>query len=63
MTLEQKQEYLEMETIHQGHFDDQVIDDTKTRVWVSRCESGQDGQPLVTIEQLFSNGWEIVDKL
>jgi len=63
MTKEQKNEYLEKESLHSGQFDNLVLDEPSTRVWVSRVENDEDNEPIVTIEQLFSNGWEVVDTL
>jgi hypothetical protein len=63
MENEQKDEILKMKTIHTGQFDDLVSEDKMTRIWVSRCEEGEDGRPLVSIENLINGNWVITSKL
>lgn len=49
-------------TIHVGQFDDQKIDSSRVRVWVSRCELGKDSKDLVTKEEYnhAKGTWETV---
>lgn len=62
MDKSHKDYFLTRETISQGHFDNLVMEDDFTRIWVSRVEEGADGKPLVTIEHLIEGVWQIVDK-
>jgi len=63
MDIEHKNYYLSKETIHQGHFDNLVMQDDMAKVWVSRCEWGEDGQPLVSMEHLIDGKWQVTDSL
>lgn len=63
MDIAHKEYYLEQPTIHQGHFDNLVMEDLHTRVWVSRVESGEDGRPLVSVEHLINGAWVVTDSL
>lgn len=54
----------EMETIHEGHYDNLKIDTGSMRVWLSRMTVA-DGMPYnnqVTIEILENGQWVTVDK-
>jgi len=55
--------FIKQKSIHSGHFDELVMEDSFCKVWVSRCETGSDGQPLVTIEHLIAGRWETTDTL
>lgn len=57
MDIEHKSYYLSLPTIHSGHFDNLVSEDSITRVWVSRVEEGKDSKPLVSIETLINGAW------
>ena len=41
---------LNKKTLEQSQADDLKIDNDEIRVWISRCENGADGQPLMTVE-------------
>ena len=50
-------------TICTGHADDLKIDNSDTRVWLSRC-GVEDGEPYpnkVTVERLFDGEWVVDD--
>jgi hypothetical protein len=61
MDSEHKQYWLKQKSIHSGQFDNLVQEDNMTRIWVSRCETGDDGKPLVTIEHLIDGCWKVTD--
>jgi len=61
MDTEHKQYWLKLDKIESGHFDNLVSEDSMTRIWVSRCEQGEDGKPLVSIEHLVDGRWVITD--
>jgi hypothetical protein len=61
MDLAHKEYYLTQKTIEQGHFDNLVMQDDLCKVWVSRCEEGEDNKPLVSIEHLINGAWQVTD--
>lgn len=63
MDYEHKEYYLKLPSIHSGQSDELVLEDAITRVWVSRCEQGDDDKPLVTVEMLQESGWKVTDTL
>jgi len=53
--------YRSLPTIHVGQSDDLKLEDSLTRIWVSRCESSEiDGGDLVTVENLIDGRWVTV---
>lgn len=49
--------------IESSHCDDLIAEDSFTRIWISRVEYGNDGQPIITKEELINDRWEIVSQL
>lgn len=58
-----KQEILDLPTIYEGPFDDlkreDLDNDVRVRVWVSRMEFMPDGLQQVTIEKINHDDWEV----
>ena len=63
MNKEHKDYYLTLDTIEQGHFDNLVMQDDITRIWVSRVETSTDDLPLVTVENLVDGKWLVTSTI
>ncbi len=48
--------------IESSHCDDLIAEDAFTRIWISRVEHGQDGDPIITKEEFINGRWEIVSQ-
>jgi len=65
MNLPSKKELKGMPTLLSGHTDNLKIENSNTRVWLSRMtvKEGAAWNDMVTVEMLIDGGWKTVREL